>query len=49
MVKLADEAEDFKSKTIAGLLRGAPDLMPNLRNVQSMFQPTSDESKTSFH
>ncbi|KAF5310782.1 hypothetical protein D9619_007990 [Psilocybe cf. subviscida] len=43
MVKLADEAEDFKSKTIAGLLRGAPDLMPNLRNVQSMFQPTSDE------
>ncbi|KAF9485007.1 DNA mismatch repair protein Msh6 [Pholiota conissans] len=43
MNKLAEEAEDFESKTISGLLRGAPDLMPHVRNVQSMFQPVKEE------
>jgi DNA mismatch repair protein MSH6 len=44
MNKLADEAEEFESKTISGLLRGAPGLLPHIRNVQSMFQPVKDES-----
>ncbi|KAF8960367.1 hypothetical protein BDZ97DRAFT_1922267 [Flammula alnicola] len=43
MAKLADEAEEFKSNTISGLLRGAPDLLPHVRNVQSMFQPVDNE------
>ncbi|KDR79956.1 hypothetical protein GALMADRAFT_242120 [Galerina marginata CBS 339.88] len=43
MTKLADESASFKSKTILGLLRGAPDLLPQLRSMKSMFQPTEDE------
>ncbi|KAJ3497847.1 hypothetical protein NLJ89_g10297 [Agrocybe chaxingu] len=43
MVKLADESETFESKTIFGLLRGAPDLLPNLQTVESMFEPAGDE------
>lgn len=45
MAKLADESESFKGRTIFGLLRGAPDLVPHIRNVQSMYQATEDESK----
>jgi DNA mismatch repair protein MSH6 len=41
--KLADESEDFDSKTILGLLRDAPDLLPNIKNVQSMYQPTEEK------
>lgn len=44
MTKLADESESFASKTIFGLLRGAPDLMPNINNVESMFQPPTEDS-----
>ncbi|KAK1221756.1 DNA mismatch repair protein msh6 [Marasmius sp. AFHP31] len=41
---LADESESFNSKTILGLLRSAPDLSPNIRNIQSMYErPTSDK------
>ncbi|KAJ3556566.1 hypothetical protein NM688_g1958 [Phlebia brevispora] len=36
---LADTAESFKSKTILGLLRSAPDLMPYLKHVKTMFKP----------
>jgi hypothetical protein len=35
--KLADESESFESKTIFGHLRAAPDLLPNIKNVKSMF------------
>lgn len=45
MAKLADESESFKGRTIFGLLRGAPDLVSHIRNVQSMYQATEDESK----
>ena len=43
MVKLADESESFKSKTIFGLLRGAPDLFPNVKHIQDMFKPMDEE------
>lgn len=43
MAKLADESESFKSKTIFGLLRGAPDLFPNLKHIQEMFKPMDEE------
>lgn len=43
--KLADESEDFDSKTILGLLRDAPDLLPNIKNVQSMYEPIATEEK----
>jgi DNA mismatch repair protein MSH6 len=42
--KLADESESFKSKTILGLLRSAPDLLPNIKNVEAMYvRPSSDK------
>jgi DNA mismatch repair protein MSH6 len=44
MMKLIDEAESFASRTISGLLSGAPDLSPNINNVESMFQSTAGES-----
>ncbi|GJE94869.1 MutS family DNA mismatch repair protein [Phanerochaete sordida] len=34
---LANTAEGFDSKTIAGLLRGAPDLSPHVKNVRALF------------
>lgn len=37
LADLADKSESFKSKTILGLLRAAPDLRPNLKHVESMF------------
>jgi DNA mismatch repair protein MSH6 len=43
MVKLADESGSFKSKTIFGLLRGAPDLFPNVKHIQEMFKPMDEE------
>jgi DNA mismatch repair protein MSH6 len=39
MATLADESESFESKTILGLLRGAPDLLPNVKHIQEMFKP----------
>ncbi|KAF9449836.1 DNA mismatch repair protein msh6 [Macrolepiota fuliginosa MF-IS2] len=36
--KLADESESFKSKTILGLLRGAPDLVSHVKHVEDLFQ-----------
>ncbi|KAH9922892.1 DNA mismatch repair protein Msh6 [Amylocystis lapponica] len=35
---LADTAESFKSKTILGLLRSAPNLRPNIKHVKEMFK-----------
>ncbi|KAF8889581.1 DNA mismatch repair protein msh6 [Infundibulicybe gibba] len=44
LAKLADESESFESKTVHGLLRGAPDLLPNIKNVENMFnKPSSDK------
>ncbi|KAG1747375.1 DNA mismatch repair protein Msh6 [Suillus lakei] len=37
LAKLADSSESFDSKTILGLLRSAPDLTPNLKNVELRF------------
>jgi len=46
--KLADESESFNSKTILGLLRSAPDLLPNIKNVEDMYvKPASDKGE--FH
>ena len=44
MMKLADESESFSSRTIFGLLRAAPDLTTNINSVESMFQPTTEDS-----
>ena len=44
MAKLADESQAFENHTVAGLLRGAPDLIPNINNVEAMFQPTTEDS-----
>ncbi|THV02566.1 DNA mismatch repair protein Msh6 [Dendrothele bispora CBS 962.96] len=38
LTELADASESFKSKTILGLLRTAPELLPNIKNIESMFQ-----------
>jgi DNA mismatch repair protein MSH6 len=40
---LENSAEDFKSKNIPGLLRSAPDLMPNIKHVQEMFVQAEKE------
>ena len=45
--ELADDSEDFDSKTILGLLRGAPDLIANVKNLEAMFQ-TPEESLCSL-
>ncbi|KAF5379188.1 hypothetical protein D9615_005989 [Tricholomella constricta] len=42
--QLGDTSESFKSKTIFGLLRSAPDLLPNIRNVENMYvKPASEK------
>ena len=43
MAKLADESESFKSKTILGLLHGAPDLFPKVTHIQETFKPVDAE------
>ncbi|KAK0501656.1 muts domain V-domain-containing protein [Armillaria luteobubalina] len=40
---LADTSEKFKSKTIQGLLRNAPDLMQNIKNVEAMYIKPSEK------
>ena len=40
---LENTAESFKSKNILGLLRSAPDLMPNIKHVQEMFVQAEKE------
>ncbi|KAG7098886.1 hypothetical protein E1B28_000786 [Marasmius oreades] len=40
----AETSESFKSKTILGLLRGAPALSPYIRNIESMYEkPSTDK------
>ncbi|KAL0575514.1 DNA mismatch repair protein msh6 [Marasmius crinis-equi] len=41
---LVDASESFNSKTILGLLRSAPELSPNIKNIQAMYErPSSDK------
>lgn len=35
---LAETSKTFESKTVLGLLRSAPDLLPSIKNVQAMYQ-----------
>ncbi|RDB29773.1 DNA mismatch repair protein msh6 [Hypsizygus marmoreus] len=44
--ELADQSESFKSTTILGLLRSAPDLLPNIKHVESMYVKPSSEKDT---
>ncbi|KAG7445110.1 DNA mismatch repair protein Msh6, partial [Guyanagaster necrorhizus] len=39
----ADTSETFKSKTIQGLLRNAPDLLQNIKNVEAMYIKPSEK------
>ncbi|KAI0792522.1 DNA mismatch repair protein Msh6 [Abortiporus biennis] len=41
---LANKAESFESKTVFGLLRSAPNLKPNIKNVRSMFKKPEDNA-----
>ncbi|KAF8068932.1 muts domain V-domain-containing protein [Lyophyllum atratum] len=42
--QLGDTSKAFKSKAIFGLLRSAPDLLPNIKNVENMYvKPTSEK------
>ncbi|KAH8829749.1 muts domain V-domain-containing protein [Flagelloscypha sp. PMI_526] len=41
--RLASEAESLNSKSVVGLLRGAPELLPYITNVEEMFKPVTDE------
>ncbi|TFK72470.1 DNA mismatch repair protein Msh6 [Pluteus cervinus] len=43
--KLTDESEKFESKTILGLLRGAPDIVGSLKHVRQLFKPVSSKEK----
>ncbi|KAJ6500392.1 muts domain V-domain-containing protein [Mycena sanguinolenta] len=45
--RLADTAESFESKTIFGLLRSAPDVIQNIKNVQLMYQKPESEKDAS--
>ncbi|KAI0295767.1 muts domain V-domain-containing protein [Russula brevipes] len=37
-IQVADASETFESKTILGLLRSAPDLLPHVKNVELRFE-----------
>ncbi|KDQ32081.1 hypothetical protein PLEOSDRAFT_1100597 [Pleurotus ostreatus PC15] len=41
---LTEATASFNSKTILGLLRGAPDLTANIKNVESMYMPTDKDA-----
>ncbi|KAL4256940.1 DNA mismatch repair protein [Pleurotus pulmonarius] len=41
---LTESTASFQSKTIMGLLRGAPDLTVNIKNVESMYMPTDKDA-----
>ncbi|KAG6841043.1 hypothetical protein C0991_002351 [Blastosporella zonata] len=42
--QLGDTSESFNSKTIFGLLRSAPDLLPNIKNIESLYvKPLSEK------
>ncbi|KAG6836841.1 hypothetical protein H0H93_002521 [Arthromyces matolae] len=41
--RLANTSESFKSKAVFGLLRGSPDLLPNIKNIESLYVKPSSE------
>ena len=44
LAELGNSSESFESKTIHGLLRSAPDLLPNIKNVERMYKkPAGDK------
>lgn len=43
-MRFADTATSFSSSNVAGLLRSAPDLMPHIKNIESMYS-TSETGK----
>ncbi|KAJ7695011.1 muts domain V-domain-containing protein [Mycena olivaceomarginata] len=47
MTRLADIAENFESKAIFGLLRGAPDVIQNIKKVQLMYEKPPSEKDAS--
>ncbi|KZT01205.1 DNA mismatch repair protein Msh6 [Laetiporus sulphureus 93-53] len=42
--ELSSTSESFESKTVLGLLRSAPNLLPNLKHIRSMFKEPDSES-----
>ncbi|KAG6888727.1 hypothetical protein C0992_007636, partial [Termitomyces sp. T32_za158] len=47
--RLADASESFDSKTIFGLLRSAPDLLPHIKNIENLYvKPSSDKGALLF-
>lgn len=38
ITELSRESESFASRSISGLLRGAPDLEPYIKNVESLYE-----------
>jgi DNA mismatch repair protein MSH6 len=42
---LEDKSQDFKSKTLSQLLRGAPDLLQHIKNLREQFEEPSKDSK----
>ncbi|TDL25149.1 DNA mismatch repair protein Msh6 [Rickenella mellea] len=43
LTQMAETAESFTSRSVSGLLRSAPDLKPNIDNIETMFKkPDSD-------
>ncbi|OCH88410.1 DNA mismatch repair protein Msh6 [Obba rivulosa] len=42
--QLADTAASFNSQTISGLLRSAPNLLPNLKHVKAMFKTPGESA-----
>ena len=45
MKQLEDKSQDFKSKTLSQLLRGAPDLRQHIKNLREQFEEPSKDSK----
>ncbi|EED80364.1 predicted protein [Postia placenta Mad-698-R] len=42
--ELAESAESFESKTVLGLLRSAPNLLPNIKHVTAMFKKAEENA-----
>lgn len=41
---LEKKADEFESKSVSGLLRGAPDLTPYIENLEKMFVPPKEKT-----
>ncbi|KAF6764079.1 DNA mismatch repair protein msh6 [Ephemerocybe angulata] len=45
LAECANESEGFDSRTISGLLRGAPDLLGHIKNLEAMFQSPEENEE----